>query len=75
MEYNPAERIVFNQIHFLDTSGIMCDWTGDYSDSQTRQSVLTTAIKRELKPNPLCEVRNWALPGQREWSRPKLLRD
>jgi len=39
MELAPAERVVFDQIHLPDSSGIMSDHTQDYLDLQTWQSI------------------------------------
>jgi hypothetical protein len=71
----PAERVIFNQIQFS-----MLEWLclirveQRSSYLQTRQS-LVAAITWDLKTTLLCEFGHWALPGQRERSRPKQRRD
>jgi len=49
----------------------MSDWTGDYSDSQTRQLIVNMRVRGTLGLSPQ-EIRTpEVLPGQREQSRPK----
>jgi hypothetical protein len=61
MGYNPAERVVVNQIHLPDASESMSEEFPRRHGNRYLQ-----AIKWDLKPNLLCEVGYWALSGQRE---------
>ena len=68
---NPAELVVFNQIHDADTSGI-CLIGLENTPTDKLGSWYSEAITWDLKPNLLYKVGYWALTGRREWSRPEL---
>ena len=63
--------IVFNCVHLLETSRDLFDWTGDYSDTQTQQSLVNMQVSGTLGLLSQKIRKTRVLPGQRELSRPK----
>jgi len=53
----------------------MSDHTEECLDLQTRQSLATKLLSGILRPISYVRLEHWALPGQRELSRPELWRD
>jgi len=56
MDYNPAERVIFNQIHFPDTSGIMSG-SGRTKVHTADMAIVSRIVNTwDFKTNLLCEV-------------------
>jgi hypothetical protein len=56
MGYNPAERVIFNQIHFPDTRVIMSDWIEQRSSPHRHGSCGPKLLRGILRAAVICDV-------------------
>jgi hypothetical protein len=72
MGHNPAEHVIFNQIHFSDTRVIMSDRIEQRNSPRGHGSCKPKLVRGILRPAVLCDVGALGTPRPQEWSRPEL---